>query len=118
MRIHAFEGLTPDKCGKSRTFDTCRSPCLTLLKQNAGLRTAIKVDPGENYYIVCNEDNYVSNVPEYMLENIFSLMDNPRFREVAGFFTLKEGEGGASASHPRVETLFKRLVHLNLTLQP
>jgi hypothetical protein len=32
-------------------------------------------------------------------------------------FTIQRGEGGASASHPRVETLFKRLVHLNLTLQ-
>jgi hypothetical protein len=31
-------------------------------------------------------------------------------------FTIHGGEGGASASHPRVETLFKRLVHLNLTL--
>jgi hypothetical protein len=31
-------------------------------------------------------------------------------------FTIQGGEGGASASHPRVETLFKRLVHLNLTL--
>ena len=31
-------------------------------------------------------------------------------------FTIKGGEGGASASHPRVETLSKRLVHLNLTL--
>jgi hypothetical protein len=29
---------------------------------------------------------------------------------------IRRGEGGASASHPRVETLFKRLVHLNLTL--
>jgi hypothetical protein len=32
-------------------------------------------------------------------------------------FTIQRGEGGASASHPRVETLFKRLIHLNLTLQ-
>jgi hypothetical protein len=32
-------------------------------------------------------------------------------------FTIKGGEGGASASHPRVETLFKRLVHLNLTIR-
>ena len=31
-------------------------------------------------------------------------------------FIIQRGEGGASASHPRVETLFKRLVHLNLTL--
>jgi hypothetical protein len=31
-------------------------------------------------------------------------------------FTIQGGEGGASASHPRVETLFKRLVNLNLTL--
>jgi hypothetical protein len=31
-------------------------------------------------------------------------------------FIIQRGEGGASASHPRVETLSKRLVHLNLTL--
>ena len=31
-------------------------------------------------------------------------------------FIIQREEGGASASHPRVETLFKRLVHLNLTL--
>jgi hypothetical protein len=31
-------------------------------------------------------------------------------------FTMKGGEGGVSASHPRVETLSRRLVHLNLTL--
>ena len=41
MRIHAFEGLTPSKCGKSRTFDTCLIPRFNLLKQNAGLQTAI-----------------------------------------------------------------------------
>jgi hypothetical protein len=29
---------------------------------------------------------------------------------------IQRGEGDASASHPRVETLSKRLVHLNLTL--
>jgi hypothetical protein len=29
---------------------------------------------------------------------------------------IQRGEGGASASHPRVETLSKRLVHLNLTI--
>jgi hypothetical protein len=29
---------------------------------------------------------------------------------------MKGGEGGASASHPPVEALFKRLVFKNLTL--
>ena len=38
------------------------------------------------------------------------------WREFPEKFTIQGGEGGASASHPRVETLFKRLVHLNLTL--
>jgi hypothetical protein len=31
-------------------------------------------------------------------------------------FTIKGGEGGASASHPHVEALFKRSVSKNLTL--
>ena len=51
-----------------------------------------KVDPGENYFIVCKEENYVLNVQEYMQENILSFIDNQVFREIAGFFTLKEGE--------------------------
>jgi len=41
MRIHAFEGLAPGKCGKSGTFDTCLPSRFNLLKQNAGLRTSI-----------------------------------------------------------------------------
>ena len=32
-------------------------------------------------------------------------------------FIIQRGEGGASASHPRVDALFKRLVNLNLALQ-
>ena len=51
-----------------------------------------KVCPGEDYFIVCKEDNYVLNVNEYMMDNLFSLMDNPASRKMAGFFTLKEGE--------------------------
>jgi len=51
-----------------------------------------KVDPGNNYFIVCKDDNYVLNVNEYMMTNLFSLMDNPAFRKMAGFFTLKEGD--------------------------
>jgi hypothetical protein len=31
-------------------------------------------------------------------------------------FTIKKGGGGASASHPHVEALFKRSVSSNLTL--
>jgi hypothetical protein len=31
-------------------------------------------------------------------------------------FIIQSGEGGASPSHPHVEALSKRLVHLNLTL--
>ena len=51
-----------------------------------------KVKPGEDYFIVCKEDNYVLNVDEYMMLNLFSLMDNPAFREMAGVFNLKEGD--------------------------
>jgi hypothetical protein len=31
-------------------------------------------------------------------------------------FTIQGGEGNANASHPHVEALSRRLVHLNLTL--
>jgi hypothetical protein len=51
-----------------------------------------KVDPGADYFIACEEDNYVTNPPGYMQENLYSLLNNPKFREIAGFFTLKEGD--------------------------
>jgi hypothetical protein len=51
-----------------------------------------KVDPGEYYYFVCKEDNYVSNLQEYMQKKLFNYFDNPGLREMAGFFTLKEGD--------------------------
>jgi len=51
-----------------------------------------KVVPGENYYIVCKEDNYISNVPEYMRKNLDNYFDNLVLREMSGFFNLKEGE--------------------------
>jgi len=38
------------------------------------------------------------------------------WREFPEKFTIQRGEGCAGGSHPRVETPFKRLVHLNLTL--
>ncbi|UCH96759.1 MAG: carboxypeptidase regulatory-like domain-containing protein [Candidatus Aminicenantes bacterium] len=50
-----------------------------------------KIPPGVNYYIVCKEDNYVSNVPGYMREKVLNSMD-PVLREIAGFFNLKEGD--------------------------
>jgi len=40
MRIHTVEDLTPGKCRKSRTFDTCLLNRFNLLKQNAVLRTS------------------------------------------------------------------------------
>jgi hypothetical protein len=51
-----------------------------------------KVDPGEDYFIVCKDDNYVLNFHEYIMDELSSLMDNPAFRKMAGFFTLKEGD--------------------------
>ena len=39
MLIHGVEGLAAGKCGKSVTFDTCRSTMFSFVKQNTGLRT-------------------------------------------------------------------------------
>lgn len=63
MRIHAFEGLGPGKCGKSRTFDTCLPSRFSLFKQNAGLRTS-------TMFPVTGSDG--TGTPKKMKENVLT----------------------------------------------
>lgn len=51
-----------------------------------------KVKPGNNYYIICREDNHFSNVPEYLCDDEMMWIDIPRIRQAVGVFNLKEGE--------------------------
>ena len=67
-----------------------------------------KVESVFNGFLGWGKTRYLNTFPQ-ILFGLLSII-------LPKIFIIQRGEGGASASHPHVETLSKRLVHLNLTL--
>ena len=51
-----------------------------------------KVKARWNYYVVCEKDNYISNVPPYIRDALRGLLDNPYWLKLFRVFDLKEGD--------------------------
>ena len=67
-----------------------------------------KVESVLNGFLGCGKARSLNAFPQILFGLLFLILPK--------IFIIRRGEGGASASYPRVETLSKRLVHLNLTL--
>jgi hypothetical protein len=67
-----------------------------------------KVESVLNGFLGCGKNRSITTFPQIRIGLFYLILPK--------IFTIKGGEGGASASHSPVEALFRRLVSINLTL--
>jgi hypothetical protein len=68
-----------------------------------------KVESVLNGFLGCAKARSLNAFPQILFGLLFLILPK--------IFIIQGGEGGASASHPRVETLSRRLDSSNLTIQ-
>jgi hypothetical protein len=67
-----------------------------------------KIESVLNGSLGCGKTRSLATFPQILFGLLYLILPK--------IFTMKRGEGGASASHPSVEALFKRLIRNYLTL--